>query len=367
MASQTPYYEEYSPKREVRRGTILFIVFFVLTVVAVLGWAQYRLPNLYAPPPGEKHPEYQDYKDDPLLWHWKWVDREDEQQYLDWLLASLAGGSLYVLANIARFLPKVKTKEAQFRAFTGWYLSTVLRGCIIALVVLWFLTKVSFSIGGGADGGGGAGVAVDFTDMPGIVLSAIAFILAFYGRVARNQLDEIVRFLFPRAWALAHEAFEIVPKGGKVIFGGQLQFRTDPVADVTWTVEGQGSIDGTGLYTAPQRSDSVTPGTRASIRAALRTDPSISRVATVTLVPFKVVGEEIMGYGASQELSVDGAPSAGVKWILEPDSAGKLDTSTNVYSAPCSGEGHDQVMITAVSKEQDSEDSDSIIVKFKAK
>jgi hypothetical protein len=46
---------------------------------------------------------------------------------------------------------------------------------------------------------------------------------------------------------------------------------------------------------------------------------------------------------------------------------GAVDTSTNVYTAPCSDEGHDQVTITAVSKEQGSEDSDSIIVKFKAK
>ena len=212
-----PHYEEYSQKAELRRGTILFIVFFVLTVVAVLGWAQYHLPNLFVPAPGEKHREYQEYTESPLLWQWKWVERAGEQQYLDWFLASLAGGCLFALSNIARFLTKVETKKARFRAFTGWYLSTVVRGCVIALVVLWLLTRLNLQVGSGLD--------IKIGEMPSIVLAAMAFILGFYGRVARNQLDEIVRSLFPRAWALAHEQFGIGPKEPKVIFGKQLQFK----------------------------------------------------------------------------------------------------------------------------------------------
>jgi hypothetical protein len=70
------------------------------------------------------------------------------------------------------------------------------------------------------------------------------------------------RWLYTRAWALAHEEFGIGPREPKAIFGKQFQFKTDPVADVTWSAEGLGTIDGSGLYTAPQRSETATPGTR---------------------------------------------------------------------------------------------------------
>jgi len=202
------------------------------------------------------------------------------------------------------------------------------------------------------------------------VLSAAAFILGFYSRVARKQLDEIARFLFRRAWALAQELFEVVPRETKVIFGKQLQFKTDPLADVTWTAD-MGTIDASGLYTAPQRSDTATPGTRALIRAALRSDPSISGVATVTLVPFKLVAEKTqMAYEESQQFSVDSPPPEGVD--LEA-SLGKIEGFT--YEAPtkeeAEKEGITEVTVTAKrklkegEKEEDrKEDVDSLTIKL---
>lgn len=355
-----PYYEGYDQRAELRRGTILFIVFLVLTVVAMLGWTLYHLPNLFAAAPDTKHIEYKEYARSPQLWYWNWAERKGVQQYLDWLLASLAGGSLFALSSVARFLSRVEAKKARFRAFTGWYITIVVRGCIIAMVVLWLLTRMNLEVG--------SGLVIETSKMPSIVLAAIAFILGFYGHVARSQLDEIVRSLFPRAWALANEGFGIRPKEIKVIFGKQVQFRIDPVADVTWSAESLGTVDGSGLYTAPPRSESATPGTRGLVRAALRSDPSISQVATVTLVPFIVVSEKFeMAYDETQQLSVDGLPEGGVAWecnLGTIDQAGK-------YTAPKKAEAEEkgikEVTITARSAKEGAkpEDLDSVVIRLK--
>ncbi|MFN2219588.1 MAG: hypothetical protein ACK2UA_13350 [Anaerolineae bacterium] len=244
---------------------------------------------------------------------------------------------MYALSNIATYLPKVETEEANFRAYTGWYVSTVLRSCIIAMVVLWLLTTLNLEVG--------SGLGVDFKKMPPIVLTGTAFILGFYGRVARAQLDEIVRFLFRRAWLLAKERFGVVPQAGKVVFGKQQQFKVDPPADVTWSA-GMGTIDAAGLYTAPPRSDAAGPGTRVLIRASLQGEPSISSVATVTLVPFKLIAEKSeMVYGESQQLSVDSMPPEGVELSTEHGTLSDFR-----YEAPSEDEGITEVTITATRK-----------------
>jgi len=310
--------------------------------------------------PCEQSPAFEAYQADPLAWRWQWVPRQGALSYVDWLLASLAGGCVYALANVARFLPKIKTEEAHFRAFTGWYASTVLRGCIIALVVLWLLTNLDLTIGEGSE----VGLNLDVENVPEIALTAAAFILGFYGRVARAQLDEVTRFLFRRAWLKANEQFEVVPRKIKVVFGKQFQFRTDPIASVAWSA-GKGTIDGAGLYTAPQSSE-ATAGTNVLIRAALQLDPSLSSVATVTLVPFRVVAQKsYMAYGTSQQMSVDGAPEEGVSWEC---SLGKMDGLA--YIAPTKEEaetaGVSEVTITATSNKADAkpEDRDSSVIKL---
>ncbi|MDH4138089.1 MAG: hypothetical protein OEW09_15430 [Anaerolineae bacterium] len=351
----TPYYEEtYDKEAESRRASRLFSIFAVLLVAILLLWIWFHLPYLFVK--GVDNP-------------WKWFDRksDDPTRYLDWLLASLGGVLLYVLAEVAKWKPKIRTKEARFRENTAWYISTVLKGPIIAVVVLWLLTTLELKIGGT---NGESGVGVDFANMVPIVLTGAAFILGFYSRVARTQLDEIARFLFRRAWALAQELFEVAPREAKVVFEKQLQFKTDPLADVTWTAD-TGTIDASGLYTAPKRSETATPGTRVLIRAALRSDPSISGVATVTLVPFKLVAEKTeMVYGESQQLSVEGAPSEGLDWEY---SLGTMEGFK--YTAPSQQEAEDagvnEVTITAKrklkegEKEEDrKEDVDSLTIKL---
>jgi hypothetical protein len=300
MKSSQYFDDRYDKAAEHRRGIILLWIFAALFFGVLFLWVWYHLPGMFKG-----------------SWTWSFpalaLDAKTKMitagtlgpAIIDWLLAALAGALLYALTNIAGHLPKVQRRSAQFRAFTGWYFVNLLSGGVIAVIVLLLLTNLSVTLGEGA-------VTLDFAKMPGAMLTGAAFILGFYGHVAKAQLDEIASTLFRRAWLVAEGRFHIAPADVKVIFGKQQQFRISPPADVTWSAE-RGTIDGTGLYTAPQRSDAVTPGSRVQIRAALQADSTITDVAAVTLVPFILLADHLqMTAGESQQLRVDSPPSEGV-------------------------------------------------------
>ena len=176
----TPYYRKpYDKKAEHRRGYWLLGIFAFLSVATLFLWIWHHVPDLFAE-------EGQ----------WTWQTFEDMHDYLDWFLASLIGVLVYVMANVGQFLPKIAKEEANFRAYTGWYVSTIIRGVIIAQVVMWLLINLELKVSGDA-------IALSFGAMPPIVLTGAAFILGYYSRVARAQLDEITRMLFSKAWLLA--------------------------------------------------------------------------------------------------------------------------------------------------------------------
>lgn len=297
----TEYFDDpYDKAAEHRRGITLLWIFTVLFFAVLFLWVWYHQPGMF------QHNS---------TWSFPALTIDDKSKtisadtlgpaIIDWMLAALAGAILYALSNVARYLPKVQRRGAQFRAFTGWYFVNLLSGGVIAVIVLLLLTNISVSLGEGA-------VSVDFAKMPGALLTGAAFILGFYGHVAKAQLDEIASTLFRRAWLVAEGRFQIAPASVKVIFGKQQQFKVSPSTDVTWSVD-RGTIDGTGLYTAPQRSDTVTPGSRVQIRAALQADSTVTDVASATLVPFILLADRLtMTAGESQQLRVDNPPAEGI-------------------------------------------------------
>jgi hypothetical protein len=140
---------------------------------------------------------------------------------------------------------------------------------------------------------------------------------------------------------------------------------------VTWSCTGTGcgTIDATGLYTAPSR---VPDSGTVAVKATLQSDSTKAGSATVTHVPVKVtVGEKsvtLVG-GDSHQLSasVTGSSNKAVTWTLDAcstDNCGSVDAS-GMYSAPnaVSWNGYGLVTATSVA---DPTKSDTVTVNLMA-
>ncbi len=222
------------------------------------------------------------------------------EQYLDWLFASLLGVLLYAITEIAKHFPKIKDQKAWFRQYTPWNISTVVKGPIFAIVILWVLSNVTVGVGDVTEEAF-AGIGIEIGSLPAPILWGTAFILGFYSRMAREQLDLIAKTLFGRAWNLA-QGFEVIgPEDGIVLLKGTHTFKTEPKADVVWTAT-KGTIDAaSGVYTAPEDGD----GTPVTIRASLRSDPSITEFQQIILRAFKISGETDVTAGNGLNLSIE--------------------------------------------------------------
>lgn len=297
-------------------------------------------------------------------------------QWLDWFLASLAGVLLYILTNIAyhyqksiRYYKYDTGQEPNFIAFTPWYISTIVKAPVIAFVVLIFLTNLNIEI---------AGLTLNFSDLNAALLLVIAFVLGFYSRVARKQLDQIVKTIFNKAYSQAEEEFVLVPRSASVVFGQSQKFNTSPYTDVTW-VSSAGTIED-GLYIAPADQDKDAVPNRVINIAAVPKDPNIPRAsATVTLVPFKISGdnkivyEEMMTYQVEPDQDPENDEDTGVSWTVSPDIEGavvNVKKGNLEYTAPTKEKVEKVkaklITITAKSK-QKAERQVSIKVEFKDK
>jgi cell division protein FtsB len=162
-----------------------------------------------------------------------------ERQWLEWLLVALIGDCAYLIWAIGFWYQR--PKEAEFRKYTPWYLTTVAKGPIVALVILLTLTNINFQAQLPAPqsspaaetevetppeeetdlfdveeaeevteetettaGQNPLSVGVDFSQAKEEVLLIAAFLLGFYNRLARDILDSIARAIFPKAWKEAH-------------------------------------------------------------------------------------------------------------------------------------------------------------------
>lgn len=208
--------------------------------------------------------------------------------YLVWLFASWAGICVYLLSTAANRFRKIPNDpDTDFIRYLFWYITNFLKAPLLAIIILWILTNININLGPE----GSPGVVADFAKLPPIVLIGIAFILGLYARVSQKQLDIITRAIFPKAWVMAEEAFEVVGPN-MLLLKDQYTFRTDPASDVTWTAS-PGEIDpNTGIYKAPNTESDADK--LVIVRASLRSDPSKTSHKAVTLKLLQIMGSTVM-------------------------------------------------------------------------
>jgi len=233
-----------------------------------------------------------------IQYHWfGWFPDRKPESYdpidpLTWVLAALIGAALYLMGQIATYYPKIKEKldpnyQNDFVGSTYWYASTLLRAPVLTVVILWLLTNLSVDMGGTTPSD--SGILLDFSKFPDIVNLGIAFILGFYGRVARKQLDVIAKYLFTKAWALAELGFDITAPE-ELLLGETYSFKTEPKMDVVWSAN-PGSIGAdSGVYTAPSKFEGGVD--QAVILAYLRSEPSATYVKQIKIKLFRIKADK---------------------------------------------------------------------------
>jgi hypothetical protein len=129
----------------------------------------------------------------------------------------------------------------------------------------------------------------------------------------------------------------VVTPAAATVYRGKTQQFTATVSGqadqtVIWSLDGNGSIDSTGLYTAPSNLDGQT----ASVIATSKAVPSASGTALVTLptITFSITPDRVgVVPGESQAFSatVVGLDSTQVSWTVQ---GGGTISSAGLYSAP---------------------------------
>lgn len=203
---------------------------------------------------------------------------------LSWLFAAIAGVSLYLMDILDNNYAKIKTdRNIDFLLYTNWYISTFLRGPIFAVVLLWILNFFSINLGTSEND---VGIGLNISKFDPLLKGGLAFVLGFYSRMARKQMDIIAKTIFARAWVMAEENFSIIgPMGKTLLLKASHTFTTDPKVDVVWSADQFGTSSGmgaeSGTYTSPD--DIGFDGKTVTIRAHLKADPSLSNFEVITL------------------------------------------------------------------------------------
>jgi Bacterial Ig-like domain (group 2) len=122
---------------------------------------------------------------------------------------------------------------------------------------------------------------------------------------------------------------------------------------VTWSINppNLGSIDASGLYTAP---DSIASQQTVTVTATSVADPSLSASTILTLSPAAFVnvspGWSVVYQGQPQQFTATtaNAGAAGLTWSISPANLGSI-TGRGLYTPPASVSGLQQVTVTATS------------------
>lgn len=122
---------------------------------------------------------------------------------------------------------------------------------------------------------------------------------------------------------------------------------------VTWSVSpaGAGSVDGTGLYTAPA---AITTQQSVTVTATSVVDPTKSASALITLMPpiqVSVAPSSAKLYASQQQqftATVINTSNSAVNWTISPAGAGTVD-SNGLYTAPATINSQQTVTLTATS------------------
>lgn len=144
--------------------------------------------------------------------------------------------------------------------------------------------------------------------------------------------------------------FSIAPQGAQVVAGKQQQmtatYNGSPTTNVTWGVSGGGSINSSGLYTAPAAS-SISSAITVTINASLRSTYGTTASAKLTVVPPVVISiwpsSETVSVNAAQQFiaTVTGASNPAVTWSVSGAgcsgaSCGTVSSNGNIvtYAGP---------------------------------
>ncbi len=291
---------------------------------------------------------------------------------LQWVLASLIGAALYLLGQIAVNYPKINEKpeadnQNDFIKSTYWYIITLIRAPILTVVIMWLLMNLKIDMGAG-EKVGDLGIAVDFSKFDALVKVGIAFILGFYGRVARKQLDIIAKYLFTSAWTLAEMGFEVAVSSPDVmLLNDTYTFKTDPVMDVVWTANIGTMEAGTGTYKSPD--DVNDDGKSVVVRAYLKGEPSSTQFKEIKLKLFKITGNTTVNPASViplklekriEKIGEDAINLDGAVWDCD-DSKGTFDknkkgSSINFTAPDLDGAEEKTVTIFAIYKHVDEKE-----------
>lgn len=279
--------DEYKKEEQARANVLL--LFLILGVLVVI--AGYLLNHVSFP--ALNFSDWQPVTVESKLW----------TRAYEWVLWAVGGTLVYLIAEvgtnyhsleekISSAIKKAKAKQdasrdandtmdvewpLSFRDYIPWYVSTLVKGPIIALVILLFFNAADLELTGTED----AAFRFNFAELDHSTTLVLAFVLGFYSRVAREILNGIVKNIFSRAWAEAHEEFEITQEETEILPGKSTTFRTSPPTEVVWAAT-EGSINATGMYTAPSKAE-VGVTVTATITAVSTGLSPLSRYATIII------------------------------------------------------------------------------------
>ena len=267
---------------------------------------------------------------------WRWL----ELAFWAWI-----GALLYLLSNIASYW-----RVGRYLEFLPWYLATLVRAPIVALLVLAFITSVDAQV---------FGIQIALSEAPIELLIFLAAVLGYFGNVAFEQLKMLVEKIFPTAAArsLPYRKLSISPDSAKLAPGETKQFKALPDRDVIWNWEPHdlGALSQSGEYTAPATPDPLHR--MVFIQAVSARDPSEWEVAVVTLLSppaLKVTADpQVLMAGRTAVLTV--LPPEKVTWECSPKDHGNVAATAEasgkyVFTPVGSITGEVVVMIRAISE-----------------
>ena len=226
------------------------------------------------------------------------------QEMVTWVFAALLGVVSYLLYNLSQWYRRLEDKDprnkADFIKHTYWYVVTLVNAPFLTVVVMALLSSATISLAED-----NSGLSVAFGDLNPLLQSGLAFILGYYSRTTRAQLNLFAKALLPRAWMMAENKFDV--RGPKsVMLGSTGAFSVEPPADVVWNLSDSAvTIDPTsGQLSAP--ADVTQDGKLITVRAALRADQSISAIAETTLRAIRITAvPETAAVGETVTLGIE--------------------------------------------------------------
>jgi hypothetical protein len=256
------------------------------------------------------------------------------------------GTLVFLLSEIRRWYDKIGEAGCSFVKFTPWYIINLVRGPIIAMLILVFLTSVQGQV---------LGVSISFTEAPFTLLIFLAGVLGYFSRQARDQLEILVEQAFPKAWARTRGGLSVLPQTVSLALGEEKKFTVEPDQDVLWSHSPaeKGTMSADGTFKAP--TDQQFKGDKVEILATSVRDRERHAGAMVTLTsPVLQIRPVNPSVKFEQQVKFQVEPDVAVNWLVK-EGLGQI-SAKGVYSAPKKGEPKEaqpgrQVSVTATKQD----------------